>query len=130
MIKFKIIGDHRGSLTPLEQYKEIPFDIKRVYYIYNTKEGVVRGNHSHKNLEQLLICLNGSCIISVDSGTSKKEFSLKSRDEGLYIGNNIWREMYDFSSDCVLLVLASDFYNENEYIRNYKDFIDCVNSKY
>ncbi len=123
---FQQHGDDRGQLVALEEGKDIPFEIKRVYYMYDTGEGVRRGYHAHKSLEQILICIHGSCKILMDNGEEKKIVSLEKPYEGLYISNNIWREMFDFSPDAVLMVLASDFYNEEDYIRNYEDFLEFV----
>lgn len=126
---FQQHGDERGQLVALEEFNDIPFEIKRVYYMYDTKEGVRRGYHAHKSLEQILICIHGSCKILMDNGTEKKIVSLEKPYEGLYISNDIWREMYDFSSDAVLMVLASDIYKEEDYIRDYEDFLKFVNAK-
>lgn len=122
-------GDERGQLIALEEFKDIPFDIKRVYYIYETKEGVRRGFHAHKCLEQILICVSGSCKIHLDDGTETAEVELNDPTEGLYISNATWREMYDFSPDAVLLVLASELYDEKDYIRNYDEFIKYLREK-
>lgn len=119
-------GDDRGQLIALEAMEHIPFKIRRVYYIYDTKEGVCRGKHAHRNLEQILICVHGSCKILLDDGYERREVLLDKPTEGLYISNDTWREMYDFSQDAVLLVLASEHYDEADYIRNYQDFLDMV----
>ena len=126
---FQQHGDERGQLVALEEFKDIPFEIKRVYYMYDTGEGVRRGYHAHKSLEQILICIHGSCKILLDNGDEKKIVSLEKPYEGLYISNDIWREMYDFSEDAVLMVLASDYYREEDYIRNYDEFIKLVKEK-
>ena len=126
---FQQHGDERGRLVALEEHKDIPFEIKRVYYMYDTGKGVTRGQHAHKSLEQILICIHGSCKLMLDNGKEKKIVSLEKPYEGLYISNNIWREMYDFSSDAVLMVLASDVYKEEDYIRNYDEFLKFVNMK-
>ena len=123
---FQQHGDERGQLVALEEHKDIPFEIKRVYYMYDTGKGVTRGQHAHKSLEQILICIHGSCKLMLDNGKEKKIVSLEKPYEGLYISNNIWREMYDFSSDAVLMVLASDVYKEEDYIRNYDEFLKFV----
>ena len=128
-IKFPPHGDDRGQLIALEENKEIPFQIKRVYYIFDTKEGVRRGFHAHKSLQQILVCVHGSCKIHLDNGTETVEVVLDSPDEGLYISSNMWREMYDFSPDAVLLVLASEHYNESDYIRNYDEFLKYLGEK-
>lgn len=120
---FQQHGDERGRLVALEEMKDIPFEIKRVYYLYETREGVHRGFHAHKNLEQILICIHGSCDVLLDNGTEKKVISLEKPYEGLYVPNNMWREMYNFSSDAVLMVLASEYYKEEDYIRDYEVFL-------
>lgn len=123
---FQKHGDDRGMLIALEQNKDIQFEIKRVYYMYDTVQGVRRGYHAHKQLEQILICIHGSCKILMDNGKEKETVLLDKPYEGLYISNNIWREMYDFSPDAVLMVLASEYYTEDDYIRNYEDFLNFV----
>jgi len=123
MLTFNIKGDSRGSLIALEANKDIPFEIKRVYYIFDTKEGVVRGHHAHKTLEQVLICVSGSCTIVLDDGKERSEVLLDKPNISLYVGPNIWHEMKDFTPDAVLLVLASDWYNEADYIRDYSEFL-------
>ena len=124
--EFQQHGDDRGMLVALEEYKDIPFEIKRVYYMYDTKKNVHRGFHAHKSLEQILICIHGSCKVLLDNGTEKKIVSLEKPYEGLYIANNMWREMYDFSEDAVLMVLASEYYKEEDYIRDYNEFLRMV----
>ena len=126
IIQFQQHGDNRGQLVALENGKEIPFDIKRVYYMYETGQGVRRGFHAHKSLQQILICTSGSCKIHLDDGYETAEITLDKPFEGLLIKNNLWREMYDFSSDAVLMVLASEMYDESDYIRNYDEFIKFV----
>ena len=126
---FQPHGDDRGQLVALEEFIDIPFEIKRVYYMYETGEGVRRGFHAHKSLEQILICIHGTCKILLDNGFEKKIVPLEKPYEGLYISNDMWREMYDFSPDAVLLVLASELYDESDYIRDYDEFIKMVNSK-
>ncbi|MDD6157367.1 MAG: FdtA/QdtA family cupin domain-containing protein [Lachnospiraceae bacterium] len=120
---FQKHGDDRGQLVAIEEGKDIPFDIKRVYYMYDTGKGVRRGFHAHKKLEQILICVHGNCKIMLDDGHEQKVVLLDSPYEGLYVPNSIWREMFDFSADAVLLVLASDIYQESDYIRDYQEFI-------
>lgn len=119
-------GDERGQLVAIEALKDLPFEFKRVYYIYDTKDGVRRGFHAHYDLEQILICVSGSCKIHLDNGFETEEVLLDKPYEGLYIANNMWREMYDFTKDAVLLVIASRPYDESDYIRNYDDFIKMV----
>lgn len=124
---FQRHGDDRGMLVALEEGKEIPFEVKRVYYMYDTVAGVRRGFHAHKCLQQILICVHGSCKIHLDNGRGEMaEVDLNTPFEGLYISNDMWREMYDFSPDAVLMVLASELYDEADYIRNYDEFLKYV----
>lgn len=123
---FQVHGDERGQLIAIEELKETPFEIKRIYYMYDTKENVRRGYHSHRSLEQILVCVHGSCKIVFDDGYERKEVILNRPDEGVYVGPNIWREMFDFSPDAVLMVLASQPYDEKDYIRDYTQFIESV----
>lgn len=122
-------GDSRGQLVAIEANKDIPFEVKRVYYMYDTGDGVRRGYHAHKKLQQVLICIHGSCKILLDNGIEKEIVPLDDPSVGLFIGNNMWREMFDFSSDAVLMVLASEYYDESDYIRNYDDFLKFVGVK-
>ena len=123
---FQPFHDNRGQLIAIEEYKDIPFSIKRVYYIYGVEPGVVRGYHAHKSLQQVLICVHGSCKVLVDNGKEKEVITLERPSEGLYIPSSMWREMFDFSANAVLMVLASDIYNEEDYIRNYEEFLCYV----
>ncbi|MBT9182788.1 WxcM-like domain-containing protein [Pectobacterium punjabense] len=116
-------GDERGSLISLEQGNNIPFSIKRVYYMFNTKKEVHRGFHAHKKLKQVVIAVRGSCRFILDNGKEKIDLLLDNPAQGLLIESFIWREMYNFSDDCVLMVLADSLYDESDYIRNYDDFI-------
>ena len=126
---FQQHGDSRGQLVALEEYRDIPFEIKRVYYMYETDGTVRRGFHAHKNLQQILICIHGSCKILLDNGTERKIISLEKPYEGLYVSNDMWREMYDFSKDAVLLVLASEYYDEADYVRDYDEFLNNIRKK-
>ena len=123
---FQPHGDDRGQLVALEEFKDVPFRIRRVYYMYDTAESVVRGGHAHKNLKQILICIHGSCKIRLDNGKEKKVIPLERPYEGLYVSSAMWREMYDFSPDAVLMVLASELYDETDYIRNYDEFLRYI----
>lgn len=121
---FQPHGDERGQLVALEEFRDIPFRIKRVYYMYDTVADVVRGHHAHKSLEQILICIHGSCKILLDNGLGEKKIiPLEKPYEGLYVSNDMWREMFDFSPDAVLMVLASELYDEADYIRDYGAFV-------
>ncbi len=128
MIEFDIMGDARGSLIALEENHNTPFDIKRVYYIFGTKENVRRGYHAHKDLKQIAVCVSGSCKFLLDDGYNKEYITLNSPDKGLLIEGLLWREMYDFSADCVLMVVASDYYNGSDYIHDYTQFLKEVHS--
>lgn len=129
MFHFPPHGDDRGQLVAIEAMKDLPFEVKRVYYIYDTLPGVRRGFHAHRNLQQILVCVSGSCKIHLDDGTDTAEVILDKPFEGLFISNDMWREMYDFTPGAVLLVLASEYYDEADYIRNYDDFINMVRNK-
>jgi dTDP-4-dehydrorhamnose 3,5-epimerase-like enzyme len=124
LLKFKDITDKYGHLTPIEEKIDIPFEIKRVYYITRVEEGVTRGFHAHRKLHQVLICLNGSIKIRLKNSNSEEVVELKDPSVGLYIGPMIWREMFDFTEGSVLLVLASEYYDENDYIRNYDFYLE------
>ena len=126
LIKMDIFGDERGKLVSLESNKNIPFDIKRVYYIFDTIPEEKRGKHAHKELEQIIIAIDGSCQFMLDDGEKREEIWLNRPDIGLYIGKNMWREMRHFSYGCKLVVLASTHYNETEYIRSYEEFLEKV----
>lgn len=119
-------GDNRGTLIALEQNKNIPFEIKRVYYMFDTKPGVRRGYHAHKCLKQILICVHGECKILLDNGHEQEIVHLDRPNKGLIVESNMWREMFDFSEDAVLMVLASELYDEDDYIRNYDNFLKYV----
>lgn len=126
-VSFKPLGDDRGSLVALEANKSVPFDIKRVYYIFDTKQGVSRGFHAHKNLKQLAVCVTGSCRFILDNGKTREEIVLNTSTTGLIIEDLTWREMYDFTPNCVLMVLANQHYDETDYIRDYQEFLKLVN---
>lgn len=125
-VNFPALGDDRGSLVALEGNKTIPFDIKRVYYLFATQPGVARGFHAHKALKQVAVCVTGKCKMLLDNGTEKTEIWLDSPIKGVVIDPMVWHEMHDFSPDCVLLVLASEYYDELDYIRDYENFIKAA----
>ncbi len=125
-VDFQEHGDWRGQLVALEENKNIPFPIKRVYFMYDTLEGVVRGKHSHRNLKQVLFCVAGACTIRLDDGKDKTDVRLNQPSRGLFIGPSTWREMYDFEPGTVLMVLASEYYDESDYIRDYDMFLESV----
>lgn len=119
-------GDERGYLVAIEENKDINFDIKRVYYIFDTDKNIRRGFHAHYKTRQFAIAVYGSCTFLLDDGRSKVYKKLDTANKGIYIEPMIWHEMYDFSENCVLLVLADEYYDESDYIRNYNDFISLV----
>ncbi len=125
---FPPLGDDRGSLVALEAEKTVPFEIKRVYYIFGTQQGVARGFHAHHNLKQVAVCVTGKCRMILDDGKNREEAWLDSPIKGMPIDPMVWHEMHDFSEDCVLLVLASEHYDEADYIRDYDAFIKIVNA--
>ena len=126
IININIHGDNRGKLAVLEGNRDIPFEIKRVYWIYDTLPEEKRGFHSHKDMEQIIVAMDGACEFELDDGKQKESILLNRPDKGLYIGRNIWRVMKNFSYGCKLMVLASDYYDEKEYIRNYQEFLKEV----
>ena len=124
------LGDQRGSLVVIESNKNIPFDVKRLYYIFDTQPDVPRGFHAHKALQQIAFCLKGKCKMVMDSGKAKEEVWLEGSNKGLRIPPLVWHEMHDFSDDCLLLVLASDHYDESDYIRSYDDFLKEIHKPF
>ena len=125
IVDIKKITDIRGNLSVVEGLADIPFDIKRVYWVYDVPGGECRGGHAHKRLKQFLIALSGSFTVTLDDGTDKK-FLLNHPYQGLEIETGIWRTLDDFSSGAVCLVLASEPYDENDYIRDYNEFLEYV----
>ena len=126
MVTLKKHGDDRGLLVAAEGGTEIPFDIKRVYYITNVSDNKRRGFHAHKALRQVMFCISGSCKVMLDDRSEKTDVLLDSPNEGLIIEPKIWHEMFDFSEGAVILVLASGHYDESDYMRNYDVFIDYL----
>lgn len=116
-------GDHRGMLVALEQGGNVPFAIRRVYYIFATKDGVHRGRHAHRHLTQLAVAVRGSVTFLLDDGCGAVEVVLDDPAQGLLLGNMVWRELYDFSDDCVLMVLADHLFDPDDYITDYADFM-------
>jgi dTDP-4-dehydrorhamnose 3,5-epimerase-like enzyme len=126
ILEFNDLGDKRGGLVAIEGAKNIPFEIKRVYYIFDTAEGVRRGYHAHRKLKQVIVAISGGCKFALDDGKERVEVLLNDPRKGLYLEGTIWREMVDFTRDCVLLALADDYYDENDYIRDYQKFMQEV----
>lgn len=126
IIQLPRIQDQRGNLTFIESDRHIPFDIKRVYYLYDVPGGSSRAAHGHKKLHQLMIAMSGSFDVSLDDGKEKKTFHLNRSYSGLYIPPMMWRDLDNFSSGAVCMVLASEYYDEQDYFREYVDFIRAV----
>lgn len=125
----RIVDGKDGIISVAEAMRDIPFDIKRTYYIYNLKSNQsIRGKHAHKQLEQVLFCINGSFELLVDDGKRRKSLILDTPNKGVYLGKMLWHEMKGFENNCILLVLASDYYKETDYIRNYDTFLSIIKS--
>ncbi len=122
LITFSIHGDDRGKLVVTQSHEDIPFDIKRVFYIYNTLSGTVRGKHANRESEFVMVAICGNCKIRVCCANGEETFELSSANKGLFLPKMSWKEMYDFSDDCILMVIASTCYDNNEYIRDFGDF--------
>lgn len=120
------VEDERGNLTFIEQSNHIPFDIKRVYYLYDVPGGERRGGHAHIDLEQFIIAANGSFDLVLDNGREERTFHLNRPYYGIYLPTMMWRELENFSSGSVCLVLASDYFDEDDYIRDYEEFQERV----
>lgn len=123
IIDLRKISDPRGNLTVIEENGDVPFDIKRVYYLYDVPGGESRGAHAHRELYQLIIAASGSFTVTLDDGKNKKSFNLKRSYYGLLVVPGIWRDLDDFSSGSVLLCLASEHYDASDYIRDYIEFL-------
>ena len=121
-VDFAVRGDDLGWRVALEAERNVPFPIKRVYYIFGTREGIRRGKHAHRRLTQMMVCLTGQCKVLLDDGNTREDVVLTRNDHGLMLDPMLWHEMYDFSPDCVLLVLADNYYDEADYIRDYRTF--------
>ncbi len=121
------VKDDRGLLVAAESHRNIPFEIKRVYYLTEVTSDAPRGFHAHRNLTQVAVCLKGSCKFIIDNGKERKEVLVNDPTRGLLIGSMVWREMHEFTADCVLMVIASELYDESDYIRDYNQFIEEVN---
>jgi dTDP-4-dehydrorhamnose 3,5-epimerase-like enzyme len=123
IIELPRISDPRGNLTFIEGNRNIPFAMKRAYWIYDVPGGEIRGGHSYRMLHELIIAVSGSFDVAVDDGRSKRVFSLNRSYYGLYVPNMIWRELENFSTNSLCLILASDVYSEADYIRDYAEFL-------
>lgn len=131
VLNFKIFGDDRGSLTAIEGNKDIPFDIKRVFYIFDTKgQDIIRGNHANRKTKFILVMLSGSCEVKVynNEGSIQEVVKLDSPDKGLFLNNMVWKEMCNFSDGSVMLVLASELFDKDEYIDTYEELLEEINN--
>lgn len=126
LVRLQRHGDARGSLVSIEDQRNVPFVIRRVYYLFDTKADVRRGFHAHKELNQMAIVVRGSCRFHLDDGAEAVDLLLDSPAQGLMLPPLLWHEMYDFSEDCVLMVLADGHYDESDYIRNHEEFLKLV----
>lgn len=126
---FKEIGDKRGQMVAIEGGSRIPFEIKRLFYIYGTQPGIIRGQHANRKSEFVLINVSGTSKVKVFDGINEMVVNLDKPRKGVYIPKMIWKDMYDFSSDSVLLVLASTHYDATEYIRDFDEYVDLVKAK-
>lgn len=117
-------GNDEGWLVAIESNHNVPFEIKRCYYIYGTAEGITRGYHAHRKLKQLLICVNGSVEVYCEYGQTKESFLLDNPRKGLILDGLVWHTMTNFTSNAVLLVLADDYYDEADYVRSYDNFVE------
>ena len=124
IVNFNEITDHRGKMIPIEYPKQLEFPLKRIYYIFDVKDGVRRGYHSHNDLEQILIAVHGKVKVLIKTPYEEEIVELDSPNKGLYIGPMIWREMFDFENEAVLVVLASHEYDENDYIRDWNNYLE------
>lgn len=126
LIKFKNHKDERGNLIALEENKEVPFTIKRMYYLYDSNQNSARAQHAHKDLKQLYIVVSGSCKVKIDNGLEKETIILDQPNCGILFEKPLWREVTDFTKDCVLIVLADDFYKKSDYINSYAEFLNYI----
>ena len=126
LLEWKDLGDERGNLVVVEGNMDIPFEIKRIFYILGSDDTVVRGQHANRLSEFVMINVSGTSKVKVDNGEESRVIELNRPRMGLYLKNNIWKDMYDFSADSILLVLASEHYDESEYIRDYQEYLRFI----
>lgn len=128
IIELRLIHDNRdGNLVILEALRDVPFEVKRLYYITNLENSVsIRGQHAHRELEQVIFCIQGSFVLGLDDGVTRQKIQMNRVNTGIRLGKMLWHTMEDFSSGCVLLVVASDYYSEADYIRNYDEFLSLT----
>lgn len=115
-------GDDKGGLIPFERGMNVPFEVRRTFYIFNTRPGTSRGNHANRNSQFVLVVISGSCNVKIDNGIEQSVVTLNRPNQALWLDKMVWKEMYDFSYNAILLVLSNEKYDENEYIRDYEDY--------
>lgn len=126
VIDFDAMGDERGQLVAIEGMKQVPFEIKRVFYVYGTSDNKARGCHANKNTQFVIISVSGSCIVTIHDGVSCQDVVLDRQTKGLYLDKMIWKEMHSFSKDSVLMVLCSETYDKDEYIHDFQEYLMVV----
>jgi hypothetical protein len=126
ILRFDLKNDKGGTLVPFEENQQIPFSIKRVFSLFDVQPGIIRGAHAHKNFQEVLVALKGSCKMRLDDGVEKKEIILNHPESGLCIGVGVWEEVFDFSPNCILLGLADKDYVHDDFIWDYADFIKRI----
>ena len=126
VLNFNVHSDKRGNLISLADNKEIPFKIKRIYYTWNMPNKAIRGGHAHKRLDEVMVCLHGSCDFVLDDGKEKITITLDRPNKGLYIKANVWRDFRNFSPDCVVILIASGYYDTEDYIRDYDEYLKSI----
>lgn len=126
LINLKYFDDKNSTLIAIEKQVNCPFEVKRIFYIFDVPKNTIRGEHANLNSEFFFIALKGECKIKIDNGKEQKNFILNNPKQGLYMDKMLWKQMYDFSKDCILLVLSNTLYDANEYIRDYNEFLKAV----
>ena len=126
IFQHRIFGDNRGKLVAIEGQQDVPFEVKRVFYIFGVEKGMNRGQHAHHQTKQYLIAVSGSCKVTLDDGMQKTTYELNQPNMGLMQDALVWGTMHEFTSDCVLVVMASEHFNDADYIRDYEEFLKVV----
>lgn len=126
VIDFEVHPDERGKLTALSSNREIPFEIKRIYYTWDMPHEAIRGGHAHRDLDEVVVCLHGSCDFVLDNGKETLTIHLDQPNRGLYIPAHLWRDFRNFSSDCVVILIASDYFHPEDHIKDYNEFLELV----